>query len=353
MGVAEGSHRIGGSRKTLQALAGQAGLPERARQVFARAVNRVSQEGGLRYSLSAYGVVVSGPGAGSALTSDTQGSQRVIRFPLRWFDISAKVQPTVLLGENLSDVSVLVMMARTAVVTTDIKYLPVQCSMDNGGGSTTNQVLGSVIAANRHCICIVDSDRASPAGNMGTTAASVQPYKRPAVYPTVEVIETLGRDLENCLPIKFYRDEYRKHPDYSPLSELLERVSKAGEDDLRFHIDIEKGVELRRIFGYPAGSADRAFWNTKIPILCHHIGYPAGHFACMTASVYSITPHAPCTCVLVRGIPQNILDRFAERFEAHVGHHLAAMLSEREKAEWVRVGIAIASWCCGDSKMRA
>ncbi len=129
MGIAEGNHRIGGFRTTLQSIASHKLVPIRAKQVLERAALRVGQEAGLWEKLTVYGLVLAGAGAGRGPASASIANQRLLRFPLRWFDTSGKVQPTVLLAENLSDGHVLALMAKAALAIKKLPFLPLNHDM--------------------------------------------------------------------------------------------------------------------------------------------------------------------------------------------------------------------------------
>jgi hypothetical protein len=353
LGVFEGNHRLGGYRTVLQSLAEHEQVPLRAKQVLARAASRVGQEGRLWESLSTYGSVMSGASAGNQPKSTIAGSQRVIVCPLRWFDASDKVQPTILLGENLSDVGVLDVIARTAMALKRLPYLPLKHDKRGGGGSSTGQTLASIVATGRQCICVVDSDRPCSNGVIGATASGIQVYKNVLQYPTVEVLETGGRDLENCLPDQFYQNEYGNHHQHSAMANALRLFATSGDDEARAHIDIEKGLTLRQVFACPSGTPERVFLDRCVNSVCTALGYPSNHFACVATSTCATALTGSCTCVVVRGITRNILERFVELYATDMGYGLASLLSPSERAEWLRLGLAIASWCCAEPKLRA
>ena len=353
MGVAEGSHRIGGPRKTLQRLAENIVIPERARRVFARAAGRVSEEGRLRYQLPTYGLVVTGRGPGSRVTSRHDGRQRVVEFPLPWFVDSTRAQRTALLGENFTDVNVLEIMARTALAIDNLPYLPLRFFPMNGGGGSTGDVLDSLVRDERLCVCVVDSDRVCPNGMLGPTAQAVQRFRDMAAYPAVEVLETRGRDLENSLPLAFYQNQYRSLPNCLPMTEMLARLTVAGRHDLRFHIDIEQDIRLRRLFAHAPGTEARLFWDTNLNVICGLVVPPPSTFPCLASGVCQYQRPDPCRCVALLGNTQGILEQFAECHKNDTGQAIARMLSPEERQEWTRLGLAVASWCCGDDKLRA
>jgi hypothetical protein len=199
----------------------------------------------------------------------------------------------------------------------------------------------------------VDSDKACPAGALGQTAAGVQGYKTAAQFPILEVIETSGRDLENCLPDRFYQVAYGPHSQHPAMTDALVRLTAAGDLEGRAHIDIERGLVLRHVFSYPPASPDRLFWDTRVAEACAALGLRPGHFSCMATGTCTTLGAGACTCIIVQGNPQDILQRFVEVHGTDSGHQLVNLLSQQERAEWVRLGMAIASWCCADTRLRA
>lgn len=350
LGVAEGNHRIIGPRKVLLDLAVQDTLHKKTRSVINRAVNRAAQEGKLHHQLSVYGRVLAD--GGTVPVSRMHGLQRVISFPLRWFDSSAKIQPTVVLGEDLSDVGVLEKVGEVGTVLAGLRHLPLRLSHDHGGGSKIGVVLGSNASANRFCVCIVDSDRACPTGTLGGTAITVQSYKNPAAYPLVDVAETSGRDLENALPDVFYRTAYTDPSRHGPMVTLLEHLTQSGETDVRAHLDIEKGLTLRQVYNHPTGSPENVFWRAKLNSLLASPGIVHSSLPCLATGVCASPQNADCTCVILVGNRANILDHFIDRFGSATRYYLASCLDRSVRSEWHRLGANIASWCCGDEPLR-
>jgi hypothetical protein len=351
MAVAEGNHRIGGLRSTLTALANYQQFTQRARSVLSRAAQQSAQYGRLPTQLTVVGRVIAG-GTSTTPTHRVVGNRREIVFPLRWFDRSAKIQPTVLLGENLYDVDVLLLIARTVLATADFGYLPLNYLRRGGGGSSTRDNLISIIEQSQKCLCVVDSDKQCPTGQIGGTAHIIQGYKDTSVYPFTGVIETSGRDLENALPLHFYRQAYGGAHRFSPFTTLLENIVAGGHHELRLHLDVENGLTLRKVFSHVAGSPERIFWDTQVPILSTILKYPANHFPCIATGVCGKLQGSPCTCVVFTGNTLNILDEFHQLHATTKEHELAAMLSDEERAEWVRLGMEVISWCCAEKKPR-
>jgi hypothetical protein len=316
------------------------------RSAFERAAGRVAVEGRLHFNLPAFGNVIAG--GQSTPSAAIVGSQRVITFPLRWFDRSARIQPTALLGENLSDVRVFKVMGEVGTVLCAICHLPIIASQIPGGGSTTGTVLGQLAASDRICLCIVDSDKVCPASGVGGTARTVAAYKNKQTYPTIEVLETVGRDLENVLPNSFFLSRYGN----APMATLLGLLGEQDEDEVRAHVDIELGMTLRDVWGHPPTSNEGAFWRNKLNLILTIAGVPGPSLPCFTTSACSNPAGTPCACVIVQGNRANILNDFLALYEGGNRFTLSKMLDKSVRGEWLRLGSTIASWCCGDDRLR-
>jgi hypothetical protein len=350
LGSSEGSHKITGQRRTLTGLAQAQSLDSHTRNALTNAARRVYEDGNLPQKLQVFGRVIAAPQ--TTPSSSVNGAQRVITFPLRWFDSSAKIQPTALLGENSVDAYVFLKMGEAGAILAGLGYLPVVARCTHGGGSTTGAVLGQTVQSGQLCLCLVDSDKKSPSGPSGGTAQAVAPYKNALMYPLAQVEETVGRDLENSLPDLFYVDAYGGHPTYSSLAELLMKLSEAGEIDLRNHLDIENGLKLHDVFSLTPGTSDFIFWQNKLNSVTKMMNLPSASLPCHSTQTCSQQNWATCTCILVPPNPANILDEFLRRYQNSGRYELRAALDDSVRPEWLRLGSLIAAWCCADQKMR-
>lgn len=344
----EGKHRIGGSRRILTSLSVSPALQEYTRRILSRAVGRATQEGRLHNGLAVYGRVIVTNAASP--TSEMVGHQRVITFPLHWFDDSAKIQACTLLGENLDDANVLIRMGEAGAHLAREPYLPLKCYSDHAGGNPA-QVLQSHADHSRLCFCVVDSDRACPAGKLGGTATSAQPFKASGTYPLLGVTETSGRDLENALPDTFYQSAFGS----APLTAVLKELTHQREFEIRAHIDIEHGMPLSRVFDHPIGCSERTFWDAKLPAVANLAGINMSTLSCLTTGSCSAVAKKPplrCSCVVVGGNTAKILRAFLDRFKTPTRYQLAESLDDSVRDEWRRIGIMVASWCCADEPLR-
>jgi len=350
MGVAEGNHRIGGTRRGLEQLSKIAIFHTRTKSVIQRAQGRVAQEGSLHFNLDVYSqVVVDGT---IVPISQPKNGKRLIKCPLRWFDSSHKVQPTVLLGENVIDALTLKKIGEVGTVLANLPYLPIKIIPGHGGGSAIGVVLAINASLDFLCLCIVDSDRSYPGGQLGNTATAVQLFKNDSTYPLIAVEETFGRDLENSLPNIFYLSAFSPGSLHGAMSEALSILSSSGQFDVRAHLDIEKGLIVGKILSLPATSSEYLYWMSKFPDLMSRLGVSGATVPCVASGSCGRIVPAPCNCFIVKGNPTDILQKFVDLYSGVDRYKIASWLDDSIKNEWTRLGRVIVSWCCADARLR-
>jgi hypothetical protein len=349
MGVGEGNHALTGKRASLRTLANSTSLSARSRAVFADVESKISQEAGIQHKVSVYGNVVVATQSGAPAIRAV-GTQHEIEVPLNWINATARVQPAALLGENLDDSCFYGRVGEVAAILEGWGYVPVQFQPIHGGGGTIGQVLAHQAGLQNLCVCIVDSDYASPNGALGGTASAVQQYKTPA-FPLIRVLETSGRDFENMLPIEFYIDGYYRSAGQFAAAPFLESLTGAGEIEARLHLDIKRGLNLRQIFAYSAGSPERAFWDAKTGVLSGLV-IPSPTLPCLAAGICALLPNVACTCVIVPPSAGNILRQFLDSASLQDRFKISKIVDPAVRPEWTRLGREIASWCLGRRKLR-
>ncbi len=352
MAAAEGAHRITAQRRVLNALLACSNLDYRTRALFKSAAAQVAQDHGLMRDLPVH-VRVMHPLSSIACSSVNE--KRIIQVPLRWFDHSSKVQPTSLLGENLSDVSVLKLFGKMAAASMQSGYIPLAETPVAGGGATTAQVLSSQIEQHRFCLCVVDSDRSHPGAPLGSTATAVMRFDDQAQYPGIQIVTTIGRDLENALPDIFFQTSYGTLPAHAQTVLLLQNLTGSGQAQIRAHLDMEMGFCLRNLYLANPGSAERLFWDQGTVVISNALGIELASLPCNATGICSEAaqiPSRPCSCILVPRNGDNMLNRFFTRFGTTDGHQLGSYLDAAVRDEWIRIGELVVGWCCGSKRLR-
>ena len=107
-----------------------------------------------------------------------------------------------------------------------------------------------------------------------------------------------------------------------------------------------------RIFNYSNGSPERVFWDSKLPTLLANAGIDPCELPCLVIGVCEKQSDLACTCEVIRGNSANLLDTFYDQFQSTSRHKMLESVDDSVRSEWLRLGKPIASWCCGDQKLR-
>ena len=260
--VAEGKHRMTGARGTLRALFRQTRLHRRTHAVLHEAITRVEADLALQDSMSVYALVNSSNAMRP--TSEFIEGKRIVNVPLRWIDDSEKVQPTILLAENLVDASILENMVRAVREFDPTLGIPIRSRHLLGGGQTTAAVFNELATRDVLCACVVDSDRRCPLGPAGNTAKALQDGNDLTRFPMASVVQTIGMDLENTLPDLFFEEVYGNDVNHTPTIAVIKRLTELGERDARSHLDLKKGLTLRDVFKGGGGLSSAGILGTQI-----------------------------------------------------------------------------------------
>lgn len=274
-------------------------------------------------------------------------------MPIKWFNASHRIQESILLCENLSDAHTLFLIARTAITAIRV-YFPMAINKRNGGGSQLGKTLQSIASEERLCLCIVDSDRASPLSAVGNTARTVAPFTNTTHYPILQVYETPGRDLENTLHERYYSAHFQATGTVNQVTSLISHFTSIGDHKGKLFLDIEKGLRYRTFLDQASCRHAIQFWSIRFQSVCQAVAFQPDNLACYSLKTCSIPSHqGPCSCVVLHGNTADILAHFSAHYDGRSPSSLVTELTREELAEWIEIGLLVASWCCADQPQRS
>ena len=339
----DGRHLLFGGRRTFEAIIGTEGLSELARATYKVVYQRLAE-------VKAFSEIVSrrielvghtyGP-----LSSRVVGDITIVQVPVGMFDTELGHQP-VLMGENLTDVRIFVRMAHIFAHKMKTGPVPLSYEAVGGGGSTTvDQYLEYQNRSQRLCLCIVDSDKKSPQGALGSTAKSLDRANQ-AHRPLSEIAILNVRELENVIPPVVLS----QIPGIDPVGvQDIERLVLSSVSETRGYIDLKRGTAVGKMLSLPATSSDRRYWVN----LWHGLATELQSVSRQCADRGECpTPHA-CTCIINRGLGDNLLSHAAGACEKISPKKLGESLDTLAEAEWERIGSVVLSWCCASPRLRA
>lgn len=200
----EGMHLIAGSRLLFGELQQLAGLGSQAQARFKAASAAIDDAFALRDIVSALIRVEPRDVAPSCerLTAPGHPVQLVFHLPLDFFADSARVGSSCLIGEHLRDAQIYITLGKA--ISAVKRYRGLHCILrarDGHGGETPHTL--RLDAAQEGCVlCVVDSDRDSADGPLGTTAtATLAGLTDGCIADKPAAAHVLPcRELENLIP---------------------------------------------------------------------------------------------------------------------------------------------------------
>lgn len=278
-----------------------------------------------------------------------RGSIKVVQVPVSYFADSMLTQETLLLSENHSDAVLYKHMARVSAYLQGLGSMQIFADGVGGGGSTT-----AVHYANhqrdrrRFCLCIIDSDSEAPSGPRKGTALNVLAANDPD-QPLCKCHIIGAREVENLIPTTTLSDVIVDNRRSTEDIELLERLEASTGSSCRNYLDFKSGTTLSQLFSYGSGTAEHSFWRSQISTLASVSR--TIDFRCVNAG--TCRAFADCTCHVIQGFGQSILDNALSRLHYRSPQKIAESLCTETRPEWESTGELILAWCCGSRRLSA
>lgn len=249
---------------------------------------------------------------------------------------SSKIQKCTLLGENEDDSYIYEIMANEYKKFNNISELiSIELTPENGGGNTTTDVFKNKISRdNEICLCILDSDKKFPTDEgLGETANRIKREVKKIENPKFfYYIEKRCRELENMLPITFYKDVYMKFAEKSIIFPKLEQMNNLNEK-LIYFFDLKKGLKHHTF-------KCEKDWQ----VLTHLVD--DSKIGCKTSLC---TKKDTCRYLIIECFGKDILKDFRKYYEEK-NNSFSALLKETDsiiQSIWHDLGKLIFSWTCG------
>lgn len=272
MGFREGKHIIAGPLPTLNALLRIGNLEPKTKAALQLARERFPQLMALPAQYGCYAIVL--PHNAGAIRRTNNGGRQIIEIPIGHFSDSSKIQKSVVLGENINDADLAILMAEFYRSQSRVfRSIPIRHeSRGGGGGNLVDEYQRLHDDKERFTVTIVDSDKACPASALGNTARTILGvHTENGEPPMMEIVVLDCHEMENALPDAFYEEAFLANNDHRDSVELLRRLSQNGELEVRKFIDVKSGISLGQILSMPANSPAKAFWsNVRLGEVLRH-----------------------------------------------------------------------------------
>ena len=258
------------------------------------------------------------------------------------------IQKSVLLGENLHDCRFYKMVAKVYASNNRLGTLKLNCEDRLGGGSSITDVYRYTQEEDKRlCLCVVDSDKEFPSGNLGLIAHKLTEIDDES-KPISRCIHLSCREVENMFSCKQLDLVIRKEATRMEARRVLGIIEKCNRH-IRFYIDIKNGLTIEKILKLPNNPC-RKYWIDSILAIQRSNGKPTA--SCLGMSK-CYEKDKDCACTIMPGFGEAILENVVEELDRYSIPKIDEMLCEIVRDEWMRVGQVIFSWCVGRNRQVA
>ena len=337
----EGKHLVIADRKTSKKIARCSRLSENKRNVYKHLSNQATQ------NFRSYPSVVKryievNPCLEPQVVENS--GQQIIKVPPRFFNDSESVQKTILLGENLEDAVFYETIAKVYLRWKRINA-QIECDRRGGGGNTISREYINIQKLNkRFCLCIVDSDKIAPNGNLGSTASRLRNSDDPTCIKT-QIFILDCRESENLIPNSILSKLYPGNQEKLEALNIIESISL----EVRYFLDIKRGTYLNRIID-ERNSQIKNFWSAKIPQILN-ISDRINN-SCQTNWQCS-SNSGECQCKISLGFGDKTLSKTVEYLNDNTPNEIARIVDRSMRSEWEQIGQVVMDWCIAESPIRA
>lgn len=347
----EGKHLVIAERETLEKMARCSRLSQIARNVYTNLFNHSTQNFRSYPSVVKRYIEVN-------LCLEPQvvenSGQQIIKVPPRFFNDSESVQKTILLGENLNDALFYETIAKVYLRWKRINA-QIECDRRGGGGDTISREYINIQKLNkRFCLCIVDSDKIAPDGNLGSTASSLRKSDDPSCIKTQSFILDC-RESENLIPNSILSElPLKGKPERLEALKVLQSISVVEESislvEVRCFLDIKEGTRMKEIIDKKHPKV-KEFWQLKFALI-PKISDPIDNW-CQTHWQCSKNSKEECECKISLGFGKDTLSDTLKYLEEKNPHEIAKIVDRSKHSDWEKIGQVVMDWCIAESPIRA
>jgi len=336
----EGKHSVIAERETLKKIALCSRLSPIARNVYKHLSNQATQNF-ISYPSVVKRYIEVNPCLEPQVVENS--GQKIIKVPPRFFKDSESVQKTILLGENLDDAVFYETIAKVYLRWKKINA-QIECDGRGGGGSTISREYINIQTLNRRfCLCIVDSDKIAPNGNLGPTASKLLNSDDPNRRKT-QIFILDCRESENLIPNSILSKLYSRKQERLEALTIIESISL----EVRCFLDIKNGTYLNKIIG-EKNDQIKKFWSPKIPQI-PNISDRINN-SCQ-ANWQCSSNSGECQCKISLGLGDKMLSKTVEYLKDNSPHEIARIVDPKP-SDWEKIGQVVMDWCIAESPIRA
>ncbi len=345
--VREGKHLVISDRETLKIITQCQDLSKTTRVIYNMLYNKFSE---LRSYLSVVTRYIEITDLLEPTLSSLSGKE-VIQVPLNFFENTESIQKTILLCENSNDTSFYQTIARVYVIwkNTNIN-IKLEFEPRGGGGNTIDTEYDNIQKiTKRFCLCILDSDRISSEGKLGSTAARIYQNQNSQFFRTKVLILDV-HEIENLIPNSILLEICSGNQQREDAMKRIKTLQEISGDQIKHFLDIKEGTLMYKIFN-STNPKDKLFWESNV--LAINTILKCINDDCL-ADWKCNKSKSNCQCRISLGFGESTLANTIKYFfEKTEPHKIAREFNNDMKPEWEKIGQVVVDFCIAHSPIRA
>ena len=339
----EGKHLVIAERETLKKIALCSRLSQIARNTYNKLYNQSTQQFHSYLSAVTRYIEIVNPCYEQKVVSDS--GKQIIKVPPRFFNDSESVQKTILLCENSDDAVFYQTIAKVYLIWKK-RNVQIVCEARGGGGNTiSSEFINIQQAKKRFCLCIVDSDKIAPDGNLGSTASRLQTQSDSTCINTQTFILDC-REIENLIPNSILSELCSGNQERLQALKYFENISSAV--DIRYFLDLKKGTRMKEII-QASNPNIKSFWELKLSLI-PNISSSIDNWC---QANWQCSKSGECQCKISLGFGENTLSNTVEYLKKETPHKIAKIVDQSKHSDWEKIGQVVMDWCIAESPIRA
>lgn len=339
----EGKHAVMAKRETLKKISQCCRLSQFARNTYNKLFNQATQFKSYLSAVTRYIELVNSCHE-PELVYDS--GKQIIKVAPRFFNDSELIQKTVLLCENINDAALYETIAKVYLVWNNIN-VKIVCDSRGGGGNTISlEYINIQKSKKRFCLCIVDSDKIAPDGNLGSTASLIQAQSDTTCINTQTFILDC-REIENLIPNSILSELCSGNQERLNALSFFENIS-SGAAEIRHFVDIKKGTRMKEIIN-ASNPKIKSFWEAKVSLIPNISSciddWCQVNWQCSKRS-------GECECKISLGFGENTLTNTVEYLKQKNPHEIAKIVDRSMHSDWAKIAQVVINWCIAGSPIR-
>lgn len=340
----EGKHAVMAKRETLKKIAQCSRLSQFAKSTYNKLFNQSTQL--LQSYLSAVTKYIEIVNSCYEPEVVYNSGKQIIKVAPRFFNDSELVQKTILLCENSDDAVLYETIAKVYLIWNKIN-VKIVCDPRGGGGNTiSSEYINIQKAKKRFCLCIVDSDKTAPDGNLGSTASRLQAQNDSNCINTQAFILDC-REIENLIPNSILSELCSGNQERLTALRILENISISAVE-IKCFLDIKRGTWMKEII-HASNPKVKSFWDTKISL----IPSISNCLDDWCKANWQCSNSKECKCKISPGFGESTLSNTVEYLKQKNPHEIAKRVDQSMHPDWNKIGQLVMDWCIAESPIHA